>query len=259
MRRKDGSEFWCSLSGSFVDRSDTSKGSVWLFEDVTERKRAEQALLRARDELERRVEERTGELAAANAQLQAEIRERRHAEEQVRHLALHDALTGLPNRRLLEDRIAQGLATASRAGRGMAVMFVDLDQFKIINDTLGHRTGDLLLQAVAERLRAALRAVDTISRIGGDEFVVVLPEARSKTAAAEVAARVLQSLAQPHSIEGNELRVTPSIGISLYPEHGTDVELLINRADAAMYRAKQMGRANFQFFAADMMGVAPPD
>ena len=131
-----------------------------------------------------------------------------------------------------------------------AVLFVDLDHFKLINDSLGHRIGDLLLQAVAQRLAGHLREIDTVARVGGDEFVLVLPDMHEENAATETAQRILESLAEPYPIESHTLHVTPSIGISLYPKHGSDVETLISRADSAMYHAKQMGRKNYQLYTA---------
>jgi len=253
MKRKDGGTFWCHLSGNLVERDDPSKGSVWLAEDITERKAVQEALIRARDELEVRVLERTAELAAANARLEKEIQERRIAEDKVRHLAHHDALTGLPNRRLLEDRLEQALVRARRQHLHVAVLFVDLDRFKNVNDTLGHRTGDLLLRAVALRLRESLREGDTVSRVGGDEFVLILPDMATTLAASDTAHKLLESLAQPYAIENHMLNVTPSIGIGIFPKDGTDVETLISRADAAMYHAKQMGRKNYQVFDPGML------
>ena len=253
MKRKDGGTFWCRLTGNLVECDDPSKGSVWLTEDITERKATQEALIRARDELEVRVLERTAELAAANARLEKEIQERRIAEEKVRHLAHHDALTGLPNRRLLEDRLEQALVRARRQHLHVAVLFVDLDRFKAVNDTLGHRVGDLLLRAVALRLRESLREGDTVSRVGGDEFVLVLPDMGSTLAASDTAHKVLESLAQPYAIEAHMLNVTPSIGIAIFPKDGADVETMISRADTAMYHAKQMGRRNYQVFDAGML------
>lgn len=249
LKRRDCSTFWCRVLAKAIDPSDNSKGTIFIAEDITERKVANEALLRARDELEMRVRERTAELATANTLLQAEIQERRAAEAKIRHLANHDVLTGLPNRRLLEDRIGQALLAAKRNASRVAIQFIDLDRFKIINDSLGHRIGDLLLQQVAERIRSGLREVDTVSRIGGDEFVLVLPDIQSEDGAAEIAKRIIESLAQPYLIDGHVLTVTPSIGLSLYPAHGTDVETLINRADAAMYQAKQIGGNNYQLYA----------
>ena len=248
LRKKDNSLFWCHLSGNLVERTDPSKGSVWLAEDITERKATQEALLRARDTLELRVLERTAELATANARLQQEIQERRMAEEQVRHLAHHDALTGLPNRRLLEDRLEQALVRARRQHLMVAVLFIDLDRFKLVNDTFGHRVGDWLLQSVANRLRELLREGDTVSRVGGDEFVLVLPDVHKLEDATEIAQKLLDSLARSYHIDGNDLHVTPSIGISIFPKDGNEVGNLISRADTAMYHAKEQGRKNFQVF-----------
>jgi diguanylate cyclase (GGDEF)-like protein/PAS domain S-box-containing protein len=247
-KRRDGSLFWCRVFGQAIDPHDHGKGTIFLAEDITERRNTQEALLQVRDELERRVQERTAELAMTNARLEAEIQERRLAEERIRHLADHDALTGLPNRRLLEDRLEQAMGMAKRNGSQVAIQFIDLDLFKSVNDRFGHRVGDLLLQAVARRLRGLLREVDTVSRVGGDEFVVVLPDMASATAAGETAHRILEALARPYGIEGRELAITPSIGISVYPRQGDDVETLISRADAAMYHAKQMGRGLYQMF-----------
>ncbi|RJF97347.1 sensor domain-containing diguanylate cyclase [Noviherbaspirillum saxi] len=248
MARRDGSTFWCRMLGRLVDPGDSSKGAIFITEDITDRKHAQEALLRARDELELRVQERTAELAMANARLQAEIQERLQAEEQIRYLANHDALTGLPNRRLLEDRLEQALEMARRNGHQVAVQFIDLDCFKPVNDRLGHRIGDLLLQAVALRLRGLLRAVDTVSRVGGDEFVLVLPEIHVAKAAGDIAQKVLEALSQPYQIEGHELHITPSIGISLYPHDAENGERLLTAADNAMYLAKRRGRGNWQLF-----------
>ena len=248
MQRRDGSTFWCRMLAKAIDPDDLGKGSIYITEDITERRNAQQALVRARDDLELRVQERTAELASVNQRLQGEILERRQAEKQIRHLADHDALTDLPNRRLLEDRLRQAMAVAKRSGNHVAVMFIDLDSFKPINDMLGHRVGDVLLQAVAKRLRELLREIDTVARIGGDEFILVLPDMESQATAREAAKRILNALVQTYQIDGHVLTVTPSIGISRYPEHGTDVETLIGHADDAMYLAKQMGRSNFQLY-----------
>jgi diguanylate cyclase (GGDEF)-like protein len=198
------------------------------------------------------VRSRTKELREANVRLEAEIAERKLAEERARHLADHDALTGLPNRRLLEDRLTQALALSERNRKQTAVMFVDLDRFKTINDSLGHSVGDLLLKEVARRLVRQLRMGDTICRIGGDEFVVVLPELKRSADAAHVAQKVIEQLSLPALIDGRELTVTPSIGIAVFPDDGDDAEVLIRNADAAMYHAKEMGRANCQFFTEQM-------
>ncbi|OWW21903.1 bifunctional diguanylate cyclase/phosphodiesterase [Noviherbaspirillum denitrificans] len=252
MKKRDGGTFWCRMLAKTIDPHDYSKGTIYITEDITERRNAQEALLRARDELELRVQERTAALEMANARLHAEIQERKMAEQQIRYLANHDALTGLPNRRLLEDRLEQAIEMARRNVHQVAVLFIDLDRFKPVNDLFGHRVGDLLLKAVAVRLRSLLRAVDTVSRVGGDEFVVVLPEMQSAVAACETAQRILLALARPYSVDGHELRVTPSIGISLFPANGIDADSLLTAADTAMYRSKHTVRGNFQLYQPDM-------
>ncbi len=168
--------------------------------------------------------------------------------------AHHDFLTGLPNRMLLNDRIGQAIALAPRHKKRLAVLYLDLDGFKQINDTLGHAIGDQLLQAVAACLVKCVRGSDTVSRLGGDEFIVLLSEAELPQDAAIIANRILASLSAPHSIGAQRLKVTTSIGVSLYPEDGTDAETLIANADTAMYQAKASGRQSFRFF---MHGMNP--
>ena len=168
------------------------------------------------------------------------------------HAAEHDFLTGLPNRLLLNDRISQAVAMAPRHGKQVAVLFLDLDGFKHINDSLGHGIGDRLLQSIARRLVDSVRSSDTVSRQGGDEFVVLLSEAEQWEDASIVANRILDSVAEAHSIDQHELHVTASIGVSVFPGDGEDAETLIKNADTAMYQAKANGRQTFQFFKADM-------
>lgn len=176
---------------------------------------------------------------------------KRH-EERIRHLAEHDALTGLPNRALLQDRLIQAMARAERAQSRLALLYIDLDRFKQVNDTLGHPVGDALLQEVARRLQATVRVSDTVSRQGGDEFLVLLDKIESGEDAARVAAKMLEHLAGPCHLAGHELRITPSIGISLYPDDGTDMAVLIRNADVAMYQAKESGRDTYRFYTAGM-------
>jgi diguanylate cyclase (GGDEF)-like protein/PAS domain S-box-containing protein len=168
------------------------------------------------------------------------------------HLAQHDFLTNLPNRVLLNDRIAQAITLAKRNGTQLAVLFLDLDNFKHINDSLGHATGDKLLQSVAQRLINCVRSSDTVSRQGGDEFVILLAGSKNQEDAALTAAKILSVLALAHSIAKCDLHVTTSIGISVYPADGQDAEMLIKSADTAMYHAKEKGRNNYQFFRNDM-------
>jgi diguanylate cyclase (GGDEF)-like protein len=168
------------------------------------------------------------------------------------HLAHHDVLTSLPNRILLQDRLGQAIELARRQGGQLALMFMDLDRFKYINDSLGHTVGDQLLQSIAQRLVACVRHSDTVSRQGGDEFVVLLPTINAAEYAALCAKKILVALALPHLIEQHDLHISISIGISIYPDDGKDVEALIKSADTAMYHAKESGRDNFKFFKQEM-------
>jgi diguanylate cyclase (GGDEF)-like protein/PAS domain S-box-containing protein len=254
--RKDGSRFWARVSGRPFDLAQATGRSVWLVDDVTARREAADAVRRARDELEVRVLERTAELAGANALLQGEIVERRQAEARVHHMAYHDSLTGLPNRALLSDRLERAMLAAQRSGRKLAVMFIDLDRFKTINDSLGHLTGDHLLKGVASRLCRAVRASDTVARLGGDEFVVLVPGICAADECIHVAEKMIDALATPFPFEGRMLHITPSIGICLHPDDGADVETLMRHADAAMYHAKASGRNNYQFFTQRMNQAA---
>ena len=240
--RRDGSRFWGRLSGRPFDLAERSARTVWLIEDVTARREAADALRRARDELEVRVDERT-------AELQAEIVERRQAEARVHHMAYHDALTGLPNRALLAERLDRAMLAARRSDRKLALLFIDLDRFKTINDSLGHLTGDYLLKEVARRLCRVVRASDTVARLGGDEFVVLVPGVRALGECGLVGDKIIEALSDPVQFEGRSLHISPSIGICLYPDDGADVESLMRKADAAMYQAKAAGRNNYQFYA----------
>ncbi|HET7435839.1 MAG TPA: EAL domain-containing protein [Thermoanaerobaculia bacterium] len=181
-----------------------------------------------------------------------DVSQRKETERQLEYHAYYDSLTGLPNRLLFRDRVVNALQHARRNHVAMAVMYLDLDHFKLVNDGLGHTTGDTLLARVAERLQASLRASDTISRLGGDEFSILLPEVTNTEAVAGVARKILGSLAEPFDVDGHDLFVTASIGVSFYPTDGDDVESLLKCADAAMYRAKELGRNQTQLFTASM-------
>jgi diguanylate cyclase (GGDEF)-like protein/PAS domain S-box-containing protein len=175
-----------------------------------------------------------------------DISERRRAEEQIEYQAYHDALTGLPNRLLFRDRLTIALAHAKRQHTPLVVMFLDLDRFKIVNDTLGHSLGDELLRVIAERLHSVLREGDTIARMGGDEFTVLLSDLKDAGDAAKIARKLLETVAQPVRVEGHELYATTSIGIALFPNDGDTAEVLLKNADSAMYRAKELGRNSYQ-------------
>jgi len=214
LTRRDGHQIFIEDSVAPIrDRNGRTSGSVLVFRDVS----AAQALA-----------------------------------EQIVHLAEHDALTGLPNRVLLNDRLNHAIAAASRNSSMMAVLFFDLDGFKHINDSLGHSIGDKLLISVADRLRDCIRTPDTVSRQGGDEFVVLLRDIRHADDAANTANRMLKGVMASHSVDGRELHVTASIGISVYPDDGCNAESLIKNADVAMYQAKESGCRSYRFFKPEM-------
>ncbi|MEK6599859.1 MAG: diguanylate cyclase, partial [Deltaproteobacteria bacterium] len=171
-----------------------------------------------------------------------DITERKAAEEKIKHMAYHDHLTGLPNRALFYDRLHQAILTGHREKEPVALMFLDLDRFKEINDTYGHNCGDFLLKQVGSRIREILRESDTVARIGGDEFAVVLPRPEKIEGAVRTAEKIMEAIKNPFSLEKTTVNVTVSIGIAVFPNHGKDIDLLLQRADAAMYAAKQSGR-----------------
>jgi len=214
LRRKDGSE-------------------IWVIENAT--------LMRAKDGSDSVVEGTV-----------IEITERKKAEEMIRYMAYHDYLTRLPNRALFQDRLTVALAQARRHREGMALLSLDLDRFKLVNDTLGHAAGDALLKAVGDRLRRTVREGDTVARVGGDEFLILLTGVDHAEYGAKVARKILAAFARPFRIEGRQLHATASMGISLYPHDGDEVDVLARNADAAMYRAKETGRNNYQLYAPAM-------
>ncbi|MBI4666303.1 MAG: PAS domain S-box protein [Nitrospinae bacterium] len=181
-----------------------------------------------------------------------DITELKRSQERIKYQANHDALTGLPNRTLFHDRLAVAMAHAHRHERKLAVLFIDLDNFKNINDSLGHAVGDILLQNIASRFALCAREEDTIARIGGDEFVILLEEIESEEAPLNVARRIIQTVSEPMYIRGHELYAGASIGVTIYPADGEDAETLLKNADTAMYRAKERGKNNFQLFTPSM-------
>lgn len=209
VRRKDGETLWCGVRGQGVRPGSLDDGTIWVYSDISERKASE---------------------------------------ERIRHLAHHDALTGLPNRRLLEDRLARALGQARRAHSYAAVMLIDLDGFKAVNDGHGHRTGDRVLAAVGQRLRRCVRETDTVARVGGDEFVVVLTDQRTPENAATVAEKIITAVAEPVTVGEAQFEIGASIGISVYPRDGQSPEDLLKHADTAMYRVKEAGKNRFLFY-----------
>ncbi len=212
-------------------------------------------------ELDRRVEQRTKELTVLNKQLQTEIAERKLAEERISQMALHDSLTGLPNRTLFNDRLNLSIAHAERSQNKIAVLFIDIDNFKRINDTLGHSAGDLLLKAVADNINNCIRDTDsvsrqsilnvsnaTVARIGGDEFTVLLTNLQIPEYTAKVARRIMKAVSHPFQLGSNEVYITLSIGIAIGPDDGKDAGYLLKNADTALYHAKSQGKNNFQFY-----------
>jgi len=177
-----------------------------------------------------------------------EVKQRKQAEEKMQQMAYHDSLTGLPNRKLFSDRLGIALAQAQRNKKEVGIAMLDLDKFKDVNDTLGHGVGDLLLKAAAERLSAALRKGDTVARIGGDEFVLILPDLKVVEDAINIAQKIVDGFRKPFLIDSHQLIVTTSIGIAVYPQDGTDKEILLKKADIAMYQVKDAERDGYQIY-----------
>ncbi|MBI3620881.1 MAG: EAL domain-containing protein [Nitrospirae bacterium] len=230
----------------YILRTNSTLGKLRLEVVLKEVEKAEvQSLLR-------KIQEKSNELLKVNDRLEREIAQRNLAEEQLSYVAHHDPVTGLPNRQLMLDRIRQSLARLPWWKRQMAVMYLDLDHFKRVNETLGHSSGDLLLRAVAERLTTCVRQGDTVCRLGGDEFVIVLSDMAKAEDLPIVAQKVLDSVAKPFVVSDHELFIGLSIGISLFPNDGEDAETLLKHADAAMYRAKDQGRNNYQLYSPEL-------
>jgi len=215
-----------------------------------------EAALQATDEYrvltEAQLREANEHLVVATVQAKTDAEAAEHVAAQMAIKAERDFLTGLPNRALLTDRLEQAIALATRHGKKVALMFLDLDRFKEINDSLGHPVGDGVLQSVAKRLQEALRKSDTVSRQGGDEFVVLLSEVESVHDAVVIAQKLIATMAAPHFVAGHLLRVTLSIGISVYPENGRVAETVLANADTAMYHTKRNGRNNYSLFRPEM-------
>lgn len=249
--KKDGTPIYCDVRAKALDAANPSKGSVWIAFDNTARKQAELALVHAREALEIQVEERTRELAETVRALEAKAAEHESTKSRIQHMAHFDSLTGLPNRALLTDRCNHALRVAHRHHQQVVMMFLDLDNFKTINDSLGHKVGDEVLVELAARLSSVVRDQDTVARLGGDEFVLLLPE--TDAAGASMVAEKLLQVTQPFfKVQQHELAVTPSIGIAMFPNDGLDLDALSRCADIAMYQAKEGGRNGFRFFTPEL-------
>lgn len=252
IRHQAGHYIWVHDSLRIFPVSEHESEIIGALVDITKRKEDEAELRLHRDHLQELVHERTADLVQAKDAAEKAMREAKQAEEHSRYLALNDALTGLPNRVLLMERLNQALSQSRRSGKKVALLFIDLDRFKNINDSLGHFVGDELLCEVSRRFTHCIRDSDTVSRQGGDEFVILLPEIMERKDVTEIAEKLLAVVSQPYKLEGYEMRVTHSIGISLFPDDGMDAHDLMRKADTAMYRAKEVGRNNYQFFTEDI-------
>ncbi len=217
LKRSNGEQFWCAVSAQSVSADDINAGSIWLFEDISHRKKTEEDLLR---------------------------------------LANFDELTGLPNRSLFRDRLNQGMERSQRKKLNLGLLYVDLDRFKKVNDSLGHDAGDELLIKVSDILNECVRASDTVCRLGGDEFTIILPEINDISDAGKVAEKIINIMSHPINLRGEEISITPSIGISIFPDDASDFETLMKNADAAMYHAKSSGRNNYQYYTQLMNSLA---
>ncbi len=253
IHRSNGALCWIREKGTTL-RSASGEviQSIGVLQDITEQTDIEQSLREARDSLEAMVKSRTRKLAVTVKQLEGEIREREKIAAELDFLANHDALTGLPSLRLCKDRLDQSLAEARRNRQISAVMFLDLDGFREVNDEHGHEFGDLVLKATANRIKAEIREIDTVARIGGDEFLVILASVPDLSApdlsiVERIACNLIQQVSQPIVLDGNEVAVGTSVGISIYPDDVSDADELIRVANKAMYLIKSGGKNNFGF------------
>ena len=235
--------------GRAADKQKATQGLIKAMQDVTGNKRfTSRVPVQGGDE----IALLSVEFNQMLAELQQRDTEKAEAESKLQQQATTDELTGLPNRRLLSDRLSQVLEMAKRDSRTLALLYLDLDGFKLVNDSLGHTVGDILLGQVSERLKSRIRRSDTLARLGGDEFTVILARLNSKDEAARVASSLLEVLAGPFLIEGHEITISASIGISIFPDNGTDTTELLQQADSAMYAAKRNGKNRVMYFTPEL-------
>ena len=245
--QKNGEGMPVLLSSTFLkDEWGDTLGTVGIFQDISEIKMAQNQLKKSHDELELKVKLRTLELSKSNKDLEREIAVRFAMQEKIKKLAYYDHLTGLPNRTLFNDRLNQGILDSLRIQKTLGVLFLDLDSFKRVNDTMGHAKGDELLKMVADRLVNTLRKEDTICRVGGDEFLILIQNLDSEYYVEKTANKILDIFIQPFILNKHEMYITTSIGGAIYPTDGSDVDSLVKNADIAMYTAKANGKNNFQ-------------
>ena len=256
IRHGKGHYFWVQDNLRLFPSGEGRYEVVGLIMDISERKEAEAELHRHRDHLQDLVAEQTQSLFSAKNAAEQAMREAQAAQERLHHLAHIDALTGLANRVLMMDRMELAIAYAERHNQILALLFIDLDRFKNINDSLGHTFGDRLLQKVAARLRDHIRQADVIGRQSGDEFIVLLSAIDNVESVGPIAENLTATLSRPYEIDGHELTLTISMGISLFPGDGRTSDDLIRKADTAMYKAKESGRNNYQFFTQYMGDMA---
>jgi diguanylate cyclase (GGDEF)-like protein/PAS domain S-box-containing protein len=247
-RRSDGTTFWARLLVKSITPGGPGGETIWMVEDITARKAMEVALAKVREELEQRVRAAHDELAWSNERLVAEMYERSEVEERARRVSLYDATTSLPNRQLLESRLEEAVRNHQMGADRLAVLIIDIDDFTKLNDALGHRVGDALLQQVAGRLIETVRTSDLVARVGSDEFAVVLGRLRHADDAERVALKLAELLAEPYEVDAEQVSATVSIGVACFPVDGAGPEMLLRNADAALSYAKSRGRAHVQLF-----------
>ena len=248
MVQADGEILWVREMGkSYLVLNGVEEQTIGVVLDISDRKKTEIDLMRFRDNLEQQVAERTIELDRTVKLLQSEVEEKKKIAARLKHLANHDPLTGLPGVRLCMDRLSQALASAERSRETCAIMFLDVDYFKAINDNYGHRYGDKALKIIAGRFQDVVRKADTVARIGGDEFLVILSGIRNTDIVERIAAKLIDEASRAVRLGRHDLKLGLSIGIALYPADGSDADELIRSADNAMYQAKKNGRNCFRF------------
>ncbi len=254
-RRRDGSLFPIELAVSEVWLKN-KRIFIGVLRDITEHKQTQERLNSAREELEREVQRRTAELRQSNSQLEREVAERRHAEERLTFLANYDSLTELPNRSMFSVQFNTAIAHARRNDKRVALLFMDLDGFKQVNDTLGHDAGDELLRQACQRMRSTVREEDVVARMGGDEFTLILGDVADRDDAARVAAKVVEAMSPPFIIDGEQCDIGVSIGISLFPDDSDDPDELLRQADDAMYWVKRDGKMGYRYYGDGESAVA---